>query len=768
MMKKFSISCLILLLITGLLAGCKSNGSNSSGEQGMESGDSAPADWTVGFQTGPQQEGDSLYVTEFLNLEHGEPEGMTYHYPPDCRAVGECFYALQKYDTQQGRKVFLEIHSLGKSAPEQTVELDTAKWQLPDAYIQSFDLAEDGYVFLVKTESLSDTDGVELPGSCRIVHTDLQGVLVSQTDLTDVLRGQDLFQTAWENQADLYRDREGFIYLVMDQYSVLLVLDQDGKVVIQYNCGTSRYNKIEGPVRDNSGRLIFPVYLGEERITRFLGRVEKSLKELAVFQEPMNGEWLGMYDSCMYYVEKKGVSSTLIRWNVGSGLRESVLDMALLGITNVHDLCIVLKGERDVYLRAYSRNAADSEDFLAALSEQEPERGNPVSLVMLYQGNDGKFLGSTLARFSRNYPQYDIFMDPEGDDREAYRTRIMADIMSGGGPDILCVSQEDMEILAKAGALIPIDELVSEETLEDLLPNVLQFCTYEGKLTGITPFIMVQTLNTSTSIWAGDSWSLDDVLKLAEEKEGLEGILTYDAIDAPEYNVLHSLVGINIEETRFLDMQNRKSRFEQENFMRVLEVIKRYAPKGDSSNINGHRRIEEGTHLAIIEYINNPLALSSFIHGFGFEGNMVGYPTESGGGNYMSPGGFLVVNAKSENLEAVSVFLEYLLSFETQSRLGFDGISVRSNMADRLIEFNEMYGYVWIAPSTGMLILQTFEDPTEEYNALLERCEPYHYNHEIFDIVWEESQAYFSGDRDALAVTQAIDNRVQLYLDERN
>lgn len=173
-------------------------------------------------------------------------------------------------------------------------------------------------------------------------------------------------------------------------------------------------------------------------------------------------------------------------------------------------------------------------------------------MVLLARENDGKFLGNTLARFSRNYLQYDIFMDSEEDDIETYRTRIMADIMSGGSPDILCVSLEDMEILAEAGALVPIDELVSEETLGNLLPNVLQFGTYEGKLTGIIPFITAQTLITSENIWSGDSWSLDDVLKLAEEKKGLEGLLTYGAIDAPEYNVLLSLGNPSCVDTGYI------------------------------------------------------------------------------------------------------------------------------------------------------------------------------------------------------------------------
>ena len=36
----------------------------------------------------------------------------------------------------------------------------------------------------------------------------------------------------------------------------------------------------------------------------------------------------------------------------------------------------------------------------------------------------------------------------------------------------------------------------------------------------------------------------------------------------------------------------------------------------------------------------------------------------------------------------------------------------------------------------------------------------------LFDIVWEESMAFFYNDKDALTVTRMIDNRVQLYLDE--
>ena len=149
----------------------------------------------------------------------------------------------------------------------------------------------------------------------------------------------------------------------------------------------------------------------------------------------------------------------------------------------------------------------------------------------------------------------------------------------------------------------------------------------------------------------------------------------------------------------------------------------------------------------------------------------MGYPTESGTGNYISGIGLLVVNAKTKNLEAIKAFLEYLLSFDNQAGLYEEYLSVRSDMADRLISYNEYAeAYVWRIPG-GMIILESRPDGTtftEEYNAFLQSCVPSKRSSALFDIVWEDADAYLSGGKDVLTVTRDIDNRVQLYLDEGN
>lgn len=409
-------------------------------------------------------------------------------------------------------------------------------------------------------------------------------------------------------------------------------------------------------------------------------------------------------------------------------------------------------------------------DWSNSLSGQMPEQDDPARLVIVADANDGVFLNSTLVDFNRENPQYSVTLEMAEENSEMFRTRIMADIMAGGGPDILCVSPEDMEILAQAGALVDLEQLISGETLEMLLPGVLQMGRCGGRFMGVAPQVMTETLITSDSTWTEDSWTLEDFLTLAEQKEGLEGLLTYGSVDMSERNVLLNLVGRDLENSRFLDMENGISRFEQEDFMRVLEIIKQYTSNSASSYVDGDKRVAEGTYLAEYSHIFSPLDFYNMNADIDGGGHVVGFPTASGAGSYIGDRGLLVVNAKSEKLESVTAFLEYLLSFENQSALELQSLSVRSDMADRLVVyFDALDSYGWQG-KTGVLLLASRADGTtytEEYNDYLQSCVPVKDVSPIFEIIWDEAQSYFAGAKDALTVTRAIDNRVQVYLDER-
>ena len=90
-------------------------------------------------------------------------------------------------------------------------------------------------------------------------------------------------------------------------------------------------------------------------------------------------------------------------------------------------------------------------------------------------------------------------------------------------------------------------------------------------------------------------------------------------------------------------------------------------------------------------------------------------------------------------------------------------------MADRSIKYNEnLKCYVWKSGDIQNELAGREDGTTytTEYNDFLRSCRPWNGNDVIFDLVWDEASAFFAGDKDALSVTRAIDNRVQLYLDE--
>jgi len=113
--------------------------------------------------------------------------------------------------------------------------------------------------------------------------------------------------------------------------------------------------------------------------------------------------------------------------------------------------------------------------------------------------------------------------------------------------------------------------------------------------------------------------------------------------------------------------------------------------------------------------------------------------------------------------------MDYLFSMDCQKKI-HDVISVLDDMVDTRVVYDEaMDMYLWMDGTDDWIVLPQKEDGTtyvKEYKELLDSAVPYHEYCPIFDIVWEESIAFFEGERDALAVTRLIDNRVQLYLDE--
>ena len=132
----------------------------------------------------------------------------------------------------------------------------------------------------------------------------------------------------------------------------------------------------------------------------------------------------------------------------------------------------------------------------------------------------------------------------------------------------------------------------------------------------------------------------------------------------------------------------------------------------------------------------------------------VGYPTNSGNGRFLSCYECVAVNKQAENREVIDDFLQFVLGEEMQADTE---IGVRKDVI--LKEWESFESFSWVVVDVN------------EYLALMEKA-PLFFGEdelgELYNIISEEAEAYFAGDKTEQKTAEVIQRRVQLYLDEHN
>lgn len=691
------------------------------------------------FPVAERQETNRLRPADYNELEALKPENALYSITPRTLAGQDGFYVLRSFYMDSGYQCFLERYA-APDFEKTTLELPLGDWNLTDETVVGFDLSESGMSFLLEAGETS--------GEYWIVNTDRSGAL--QTEIHPEEKFTDTEGTP------VFRRGDGYYYVVSGDGQECIALDAEGKTAGTYS-GGGEGRSIGAPVKSGSGEVIFPVTdeeTGDTKLIIFDGE-SGTWKERAVLPQESVTLLCGMSGQQLFYIAQEKLNC----WNVEDGSRETLFSFANIGISPQTDrICLLPAENGDVRLYVGTLK----KEYVMTLSENVEEA--QIQLAMRCQGNSDFKSGVT--RFNQVYPQYSVNMQEPESDADSYRSRIMADIVNGEGPDLLYLSYEDFVVLADMGALTDLDEFVDAAVMDKLLPNVKSLGERDGKLLGIAPGISsVSTLFTSGQTWDGEGWSLDDILRLADEKKDLQGLFTYPTGDMELYNTLYSLVGIDLAQSKFIDWENGKSRFEENNFAAVLELVKKYSGNG-SGGVDGAARVREGSYLAM----NYPFARADFffiiLSNIDGAGHAVGYPVEEGSGNYFSVGGILAVNRNAQEKTAIKAFLEYMLSLENQAEFK-NSLSVRKDITDVTVQYNEyVEQYMW----EGLGLLPGKADGStyvEEYKAFMESCLPDKGDTVLFDIIWEEAESYFSDAKKAQDVVGAIDNRIQLYLDER-
>lgn len=764
MINKASGLVIILTLFVCFFCGCNDKHPEEAMQSNQIKEESFAFDWgSQKMIMGSEISKDNtLSIVDFKEWNHEEPssdEGMVYHI---CDTEGGKFYDLQWHASEEAE---ICLHSFDVNRMEEsntTVPIKSSMDLLAVEYIADMDVAaQNKYTLQLLGFRLKDT-GEFIADSCRLLSLDMEGQTLADVDMYPFYADMGLFdgkENVINPVSDCILDSSGNSYTRSE--GVLYIADSMGKELMTVSYGKKgvppqKHILLEDPICSDDGKLIFPKVDSDKKVVQLVWFDLEAKKECVLFEFSSQDykKMLAMRGFHIYYC----LGEDIIRWHVGSGEREVLFSLQENGIHVNQVEALAFKEDGTPVLRILMEN----QDGIMVLGKKETA-SDRIELVDVSESNDN-VVQVCAAVFSRNNPLYHITYDKaEKGQEKDYRNRVMAQLSGEDCPQLFFVSRDDLNRMPKE-SLLDLRELIAEDILDTLLPGALELGTVDGKLLGIPIQVSSRTLITYQDIWSGESWELQDILKLCEQRKELKAILPAQGEAQAFYMLTYNPLSIP-----YIDWKEGVSHFESEQFISLLTYLQEH--QLDEYLVMGEdlEMLKAGECLAVIQYVMNFSSYESIANNLGEDRNMVGLPAFEKHGSYLETEGVLAVSAKASNKEAIAAFLEYLLSEKGQQNVNL--CSVKRNAVDESAVIFDEDGTAQLLENGRLRTLHQKKDNTtyiSDYNAYMEQCvaKPF-VDDELRTILDEELAAFFAGGKSAAEVAKIIDNRAQLYLNER-
>lgn len=702
---------------------------------------------------------ENLYVAGYAEYEDS---GDAYRYRDQ---YGACFYGfVAKEETGFPGEVLIyngetgEVTSMTPSFAEYTGDGD----RMEIFCVQK----KDNIIFLYERYK-----GLEVE-CIKLLHYNIAGECVKQQDITNIIREEHFYNRDnieyWGNSNyDLQADEEGFCYLYMNSGQEMLVLDPEGnKREIMYPLG--KLTVVDSyvaytPVREPSGDLFF--ILWGNMPTKYCFRYDKEKQE---YEKIMDWDGSTIQNAVM---TKEGYvyftnNSNLARWDMCTGAMVDLLDVERAGITTNNQLTrLSLNQDGLPILFVPSSNLSSYR-----LGYEEGNHENDLRIVSLTSYCTD--LMSAAAEYSRKHVEEGIQVEiPEGD-ADTVRTGILTELTAGKGPEAMYVTGADMAMLYEKGLLEPMEDVLSKETKDALFQGALECGRIDGVQVGLPVNSTLFTVVTDKSVWGKNSWSLKDVLSLAESGDfpRLESMLAnysgyvYGGNKLGELNVL---ILQDLGNTPFYDRKNGICHFDTPDFIRVLEACNKYGEQW--TRRDGEEYVAGEKELGFYANGINIQEFSEMMENLQETAHCVGLPAADGTGAYWSADYYLVLRKGADRKDVIRSFMESIYSVQKQKN---NKSPIRKDIYVGITDYDEWDGYKeWYVGDGKYLTLRTKKNGdtwVKEYieMAVKAKAKPQDTG-VIEEIVLEEAAVYFAGDRDVSTTAKMIQSRVEIYLAEQ-
>ncbi len=743
LLTRFAALTMVATMVTGLFTGC--NSKPASGEATMDK--------------------DHVYHANYYDL----PEGMTRI--NTMKVVNDRIY-MDGYNETKNYTHYM-ICSMSADGTDTKLIYEQKDDQ---RNISNFTVDQDGNVCFFESEfkeDKADPENIQYLTKNYLAKMDGNGKELLKVELKDK---EDFYPNS------MLVDKSGLIFMISS--SCIDIYDKEGKSVNSIDT-TDSY--VESAFLTQDGNMMLTQYTKDysSKEVKEYDAQTKKFSEAIKMEDNLNN--CSFYQAIGYDLFIKD-SMDLYGYNIANSEKTKLINWIDSDIDG--SSVNYISGLSDGRIACVTNNFMKNISELAVLTKVAPKDVVDKTILTMATVYDME-LSPVIIEYNKKSEKYRITLKDYSiynteDDYQAGSKKLNADIISGNIPDIVCVSNSDsLENLASKGLFVDFNELIKKDqnfNREDYLQNIFDAFERNGKLYTLVPsFYPFTVMGKTTDVGSEMGWTMDDLESLVASKPKETKIFS----DVVKSTIL--AYGSYMCMDEYVDWDKGTCNFENEEFIRLLEFANQFPESYDQSESNYEERSSE-EELAYrngktLLQVNNLTDFSDFHRiqkvAFGEDVTFIGFPNASKNGSAISANFELSISAKSGNQDAAWDFVKIFFDDDYQDLVSYvwpvklSSIEKKKEEAQKVDTYTDENGKEVPYEETYMvngkeekLGTVTDEECQKVMKFLKSLNQVMRYDMKVYEIMDEETGAYFAGQKSATETAKLIQNRVQTYLNE--
>lgn len=729
-----------------------------------------------------------VYVPEFINLEGEEEMDIS---SPQLQG-DDLYFRSYSYDETAGTGGYKFYRR--SLATGETVELPIKpELEGMNSYWPVGGLIFDGEGNITCVLSVYMEDESQ---SYYVFRFDAEGRQQMSRDITEALVGGSGENSAWVQDAVM--DKEGRLYASVSSggegNTFIVVLDAEGNSLARIDTGSDWISSMgmaeDGTVlitrysSTGAGMECLEVDLAGRTLGNPHGGMPNTNGEGSLSPVPGGGILVNDGSKLWKYDLKTDSAEEILTWT-DSDINGSYVRM--------------IQMLEDGRIAVFSQNWSNGSREIAYLTRTESSQVAEKQIITLATMWSSQDLQESVVNFNKSSDTYKVrivtFYDESTEWTEnKYQDAITAlntSITSSNCPDMIDLSYGNVDSYVSKGLLVDLSPYLEKSSVKrgDLVESVLQAYTFGDTLVSIPTSFTISTIMGRTSqLGNRTSWTIRDIMDFAAQ---------YPEAKLFNYSYKGNMLStcLQYSSDAFIDYNTGKCSFDSQEFMDILEFCNTFdaEPSWDSEGDSFPKQISDGRILLSDNNLYDMTEMQMYCLMFNEPVTFIGYPTVDGSsGNRINGQNCYAITTKCSNPDGAWAFIESMLQYAPQPQWGgMRYFSIRRDMLDECFEKameDEVYydeegnplldenGNVQVYPKTtwgwgdwSAEIYAATPEQVQMVRDVIDSASAATNNDQtILNIISEEAEAYFEGQKSAQDVAAIIQSRVQTYVSENS